>query len=66
MCGAMANGIASVELVKAASEAGLLSALGAAGLLLKDIEAGVDRLINELKGQPFCVNLIHTPNEKVS
>ena len=64
MCGAMANGIASVQLVKAASEAGFLSAFGAAGLLLKDIEAGVDRLINELKGQPFCVNLIHTPNEK--
>ncbi len=64
MCGAMANGIASVELVKAASEAGFLSAFGAAGLLLKDIELGVDRLIRELKGQPFCVNLIHTPNEK--
>ena len=64
MCGAMANGIASVELVKAASEAGLLSAFGAGGLLLKDIEVGVDRLLDELKGQPFCVNLIHAPNEK--
>lgn len=64
MCGAMANGIASVELVKAASEAGFLSAFGAGGLLLSDIEAGVDRLVKELKDQPFCVNLIHTPNEK--
>ncbi len=64
MCGAMANGIASVELVKAASEAGFLSAFGAGGLLLKDIELGVDRLIRELKGQPFCINLIHTPEEK--
>lgn len=64
MCGAMANGIASVELVKAASEAGFLSAFGAGGLLLNDIETGVDRLINELKGQPFCINLIHSPNEK--
>jgi len=64
MCGAMANGIASVELVKAASKGGFLAAFGAGGLLLKDIEAGVDRLISELKGQSFCVNLIHTPNEK--
>jgi PfaD family protein len=64
MCGAMANGIASVELVKAASENGLLASYGAGGLMMKEIEAGVDQLVSELQGRPFCVNLIHTPNEK--
>jgi len=32
MCGAMANGIASIELVVAATNAGLLASFGAAGL----------------------------------
>ena len=64
MCGSMANGIASVELVKAATSAGLLASFGAAGLLMSEISRGVEQLSNELKGQSLCVNLIFTPNEK--
>ncbi|MCS7021402.1 MAG: PfaD family polyunsaturated fatty acid/polyketide biosynthesis protein [Gemmataceae bacterium] len=61
MTGAMANGIASVELVQAASQAGFLGSFGAAGLSLERIEAAVERLQREER--PFCVNLIHSPQE---
>ena len=40
MVGAMANGIASVELVEAAAKAGLLGSFGAAGLSLVTDRAG--------------------------
>jgi PfaD family protein len=63
MTGAMANGIASVEVVEAASRAGLLGSFGAAGLSLERIAAAVDRLKANLGDAPYCVNLIHSPNE---
>ncbi len=64
MCGAMANGIASVELVIAAANAGLLASFGAAGLTLSEIATALDRLQQELPKQPYACNLIFTPNEK--
>ncbi len=64
MCGAMANGIASIELVEAAAEAGLLSSFGAAGLTLEEIENAAKYLTKSLKSKPFCFNLIFSPNEK--
>jgi trans-AT polyketide synthase, acyltransferase and oxidoreductase domains len=64
MTGAMANGIASVDLVVAAARAGLLASFGAAGLRLSQIEAAIDRLETELgREHPYCFNLIHSPNE---
>ena len=42
--GAMANGIASVELVEAVARAGMLGFFGAAGLPLERVEAAIDRL----------------------
>jgi PfaD family protein len=63
MTGAMANGIASVEVVEAAARAGALGSFGAAGQSLERIAAAVDRLNAHLNGAPFCVNLIHSPNE---
>ena len=66
MAGAMANGIASVELVAAAAKAGLLGSFGAAGLSVAEIEKAIDRLEEELgEGQEVavCFNLIHSPNE---
>jgi PfaD family protein len=60
--GAMANGIASVELVEAMSRAGMLSFFGAAGLSLAVIEAACQRLAL-LGDQPYGFNLIHSPNE---
>lgn len=61
--GAMANGIASVELVEAASRAGLLGMFGAAGLPLDLVEKSIDRLQKSLGDAPFGSNLIHSPNE---
>ncbi len=63
MTGAMANGIASVELVQAISRAGMLGIFGAAGLSLERIESAIHRLKDQLGNQPFGFNLIHSPNE---
>lgn len=61
--GAMANGIASVELVEAGARAGLLSFFGSAGLGPDRVEAAIDRLQASLGAAPHGVNLIHSPNE---
>jgi trans-AT polyketide synthase, acyltransferase and oxidoreductase domains len=63
MTGAMANGIGSVEIVEAMSKAGMLGSFGAAGLSLERIGQAIDRLKANLGDAPFCVNLIHSPNE---
>lgn len=63
MTGAMANGIASVELVCAASAGGFLSSFGAAGLPVARVAEAVDCLQSHLGNRPFCVNLIHSPQE---
>ncbi len=61
--GAMANGIASVELVEAAAAAGSLGMFGAAGLPLDVVERSIDRLQQSLGEKAFGSNLIHSPNE---
>ena len=63
VAGAMANGIASVELVEAMARGGMLGFFGAAGLSPVRVEASVERLQREIPGLPFGVNLIHSPNE---
>lgn len=64
MAGAMANGIASVELVVAMARAGMLGIFGAAGLPLARVEAAIDRIQRELgASRPYGFNLIHSPNE---
>lgn len=63
VAGAMANGIASVELVEALARAGMLGFFGAAGLDLPRIEEAIDRLQRSLATEPFGFNLIHSPNE---
>ncbi len=61
--GAMANGIASVELVEAVSRAGMLGFFGSAGLDPGRVEASIERLQRGLGERPWGVNLIHSPNE---
>src|SRR3954468_5569869 len=61
--GAMANGIASTDLVEAMARAGMLSFFGAAGLPPERVEAAVDRLQTRLGDTPHGYNLIHSPNE---
>ncbi|NRA36832.1 MAG: 2-nitropropane dioxygenase, partial [Planctomycetes bacterium] len=63
MCGAMANGIASAELVVAAANAGILGSYGAAGQSIQAIETAIAYITSKAPNQPFSVNLIHSPNE---
>jgi trans-AT polyketide synthase/acyltransferase/oxidoreductase domain-containing protein len=63
LAGAMANGIASVELVEAMSRAGMLGFFGAAGLSLERVEGAIVRLQAALGDLPHGFNLIHSPNE---
>ncbi len=65
LSGAMANGIASEEIVEAMAEAGMLGFFGAAGLSVERVEQAIDRLQDRLEkaGRPFGFNLIHAPNE---
>lgn len=61
--GAMANGIASEEMVIALGRAGILSSFGAAGLILTRIEAAIERIQKALPFGPYAFNLIHSPSE---
>jgi len=62
--GAMANGIASVELVVALGKAGFLCSFGAAGLVPDAVEHAIKRIQAELPNGPYAVNLIHAPAEE--
>jgi trans-AT polyketide synthase, acyltransferase and oxidoreductase domains len=62
--GAMANGIASAELVEAIGSARMLAFFGSAGLSLDRIEAAITRIKQNLGGRPFGFNLIHSPGEQ--
>lgn len=64
LSGAMANGIASEELVIALARAGYLASFGAAGLLPERIEKALDRFAAEIPGLPYAANLIHSPSEE--
>ncbi|MEZ4318536.1 MAG: PfaD family polyunsaturated fatty acid/polyketide biosynthesis protein [Myxococcota bacterium] len=61
--GAMANGIASEDLVIAMAKAGLLAFFGAAGLPTPRITAAIDRIQREVGHLPYGFNLIHSPHE---
>ena len=62
--GAMANGIATTDLVCAMSRAGFMSFFGAAGLSLPRVTAALDELDSELgASSSWGMNLIHSPAE---
>ncbi len=62
--GAMANGIASADIVEEIGRAGMLGFFGAAGLSLDRIDAAITRIQQNLGSLPYGVNLIHSPNEQ--
>ncbi len=64
--GAMANGIASEELVIALGKDRLLGSFGAAGLGPARIEAAIRRIQEALPTGPYAFNLIHSPNEEAA
>ena len=63
VAGAMANGIASPELVETMGRAGMLGVYGAAGLTPDVVGTALDRLEASLGDQPYASNLIHSPYE---
>lgn len=65
VAGAMANGIASVELVTAIGRAGMLGFFGAAGLPPARVGQALEELRKTLgrEGIPYGANLIHSPQE---
>src|SRR6478672_9625446 len=66
VAGAMATGIASVDLVCAAARAGFLAYLGTGGLSYERSVAAVDaveRQLADLPGAAWGANLIHSPDQ---
>lgn len=61
--GAMANGIASEELVIAMGKAGFLGSFGAAGLVPQRVEQAINTIQAALPTESYAFNLIHSPNE---
>ncbi len=61
--GAMANGIASEEMVIALGRAGYLGSFGAGGLVPSRIEEAILRIQKELPNGPYAFNFIHSPSE---
>ncbi|MBI9074812.1 MAG: PfaD family polyunsaturated fatty acid/polyketide biosynthesis protein [Desulfatibacillum sp.] len=61
--GAMANGIASVEMVTALGKAGFLGSFGAGGLIPSAVEEAILGIQKALPRGPYMFNLIHSPHE---
>jgi len=61
--GAMANGIASEEMVIALGREGFLGSFGAAGLVPARVQEAIARIQAALPEGPYAFNLIHSPNE---
>ena len=63
--GAMANGIASEDLVIALGRKGMLGSFGAAGLSLRRIGSAIEHIRTALPSGPYAFNLIHTLDESI-
>ncbi len=63
VCGAMANGITSTEMVAAAGKAGMIGFFGAGGLSIEQIESAISRLKRAEGDFPYGFNLIHSPSD---
>jgi len=61
--GAMANAIASEEMVIALGQAGFMGVFGAGGCLLTRIENAIQTIQRALPEGPYAFNLIHSPSE---
>ena len=61
--GAMANGIASEELVITAGKAGFLGSFGAAGLGPDRVQSAISAIQSALPDGPYAFNLINSPSD---
>ncbi len=63
--GAMANGIASVDMIVALGKDGMMGSFGAAGMIRPNLEAKIREIQTALPNGPYAFNLIHSPNEEM-
>ena len=63
MTGAMAQGIASEEMVISLGKANILSSFGAGGLSPARIETAIHKIKQALQHKSFAFNLLHSPSE---
>ena len=61
--GAMANAIASVDMVIAMGRAGMMCSFGSAGVSPNRVEDAIQKIQLALPDGPYAINLIHSPNE---
>ncbi len=64
MAGAMANAIASEQMVIALGQAGMLGSFGSAGVVPSRLEGTIQRIQAALPEGPYAFNLIHSPAEE--
>ncbi len=64
MAGAMANGIASEEMVITLGKQKILAAFGAGGLSLERVESAIIKIQKALPEGPYVFNFIHNPSEQ--
>jgi trans-AT polyketide synthase, acyltransferase and oxidoreductase domains len=62
--GAMANGIASADMVIALGQAGYMGSFGSAGMVPPRLEEAIRKVQTALPNGPYAFNLIHSPNEE--
>lgn len=63
MTGAMAQGIASEEMVIALGKQRILSVFGAGGLSPSRVETALNKIQQALNQKPYAFNLLHSPSE---
>ena len=63
--GAMAHGIASVELIRAAGRAGMIGFFGSAGMAPPALENVMANLKDEMGEYPFGMNLVYSGNTEM-
>ena len=56
--GAMANGIASSDMVIALGKAGFMGSYGAGGMPTETVAAEIDKIKNALSGKPYMINML--------
>ncbi len=61
--GAMANGIASEEMIIALGKSGFLGSFGAGGLVPSRVEEAIQKIQKQLPNGPYAFNFIHSPFE---
>ena len=64
LCGSMAHGITSVDILETLGRAGMLAFFGAAGLVPADVDRAIETVQWRLgEDTPYGFNLIHSPSE---